>query len=92
MSTTGKQWILLNVSYLSLFGFMLMSPMIWMSANFILNLLRREAILKTREKHLIIAYLTIFSFGFKILKAILSYFSLAFRQRLWLLFDFHHRT
>lgn len=46
-----KQWILLNISYLSLFGLMLMSPMTWMSANFILNLLRREAILKIQDRN-----------------------------------------
>lgn len=38
-----------NFSYLSLLGFILMSQMILMSANFILNLLRSEAILKTKE-------------------------------------------
>lgn len=32
------------------------------------------------------------SFMFKISKAITSYFSLAFRQRLWLVFDFHYST
>lgn len=39
-----------NVSYLSLLGFILISQMMLTSANFILNLLRSEAILKTKER------------------------------------------
>lgn len=39
-----------NASYLSLLGFILISQMILISANFILNLLRSEAILKTKQR------------------------------------------
>ena len=39
-----------DVSYLSLLGFILISQIILISANFILNLLRSEAILKTKER------------------------------------------